>query len=162
MTNPPKNMRKTNICDRTVQGILLLHVAGHWLLFLFAAAGLVLFIEILSGNPHDAWKNMANRHGPSVLAILVLAPLFLRDLCKLTNRVAGPMVCMRRALRGLADGREVAPIQFRERDFWKDMATDFNRVLARTQTANPSAETCGGKTNTQRCNSVDNPGCTSN
>ena len=45
------------------------------------------------------------------------------------------MVRLRRAMRGLAEGREVSPIQFRKHDFWKELATDFNRVVQRVQSS---------------------------
>ena len=83
---------------------------------------------------------MIGRHSPTVLAVLVLAPIFLRDLCKLTNRFAGPLVRLRRAMKDLADGREVAPIHFREGDFWQDLADDFNRAAERVQSVETASE----------------------
>ena len=135
----PKKQRKKQFVDRAVQGTLLLHIVGHWAFFLFAAGALLLFVEMVVGDPRDAWRGLVHRHGPTVLTVLVLAPIFIRDLCKLSNRFAGPMVRLRRAMRDLADGREVSPIHFRERDFWKDLATDFNRVVAHVQASTPPA-----------------------
>ncbi len=130
---PAPSIRRTLFCDRAVQGVLLLHVVGHWLMFVIVAGLFLLFIEMLSGDPREAWPHMPQRNGPSMLAVFVLAPIFLRDLFKLTNRFAGPMVRLRRAMRDLAQGDDVAPIHFRDGDFWKDLATDFNRVVQRMQ-----------------------------
>ncbi len=130
-----KKHRKKQFVDRAVQGTLLLHIVGHWVFFLFATGTLLLFVEMLIGDPRDAWRNLLHRHTPTVLVVLVLAPIFLRDLCKLSNRFAGPMVRLRRAMRDLAEGREVSPVHFRQRDFWQDIATDFNRVVQRVQTS---------------------------
>lgn len=122
--------RKRNIvfCDRAVQGALLLHVVGHWVMFLFAAGVFLLFVEMLSGDPRDALEHMLRRNGPSILAVLVLAPIFLRDLCKLSNRFAGPIGRLQRAMRELAEGDNVEPVHFRDGDFWQDVAADFNRL----------------------------------
>ena len=134
-----KNQRKRQFIDRAVQGTMLLHIVGHWMCFLFTAGALLLFVEMLNGEPRDVWKNLLSRHAPTVLAMLMLTPIFIYDLCKLSNRFAGPMVRLRRAMRDLAEGREVSPIHFRERDFWKDVAVDFNRVAERVQTSTTRA-----------------------
>lgn len=134
------NQRQTHFVDRTVQGAILLRILAHWALFLFAAGVFLFFIELLAGDPRDAGKNLLSRHGPTVLAILVLAPILIRDLCRLTNRFAGPIVRLRRAMHDLAEGREVSPIHFRERDFWKDLAIDFNRVVERVQSTKAVGE----------------------
>ncbi len=134
-----KKRRNKQFVDRAVQGTLLLHIVGHWVFFLFAAGALLFFIEMLAGPPRDAWKTVFPRHGPTVMVLLVLTPIFIHDLCKLSNRFAGPMVRLRRAMRDLAEGREVSPIHFRKRDFWKDFAGDFNRVVERVQASTTPA-----------------------
>jgi signal transduction histidine kinase len=127
------NQRKKYFVDRSVQGSILLHIVAHWAMFLVVAGVFLFFIELLVGDPRDAGKNLLARHGPTLLAVLVLAPILIRDLCRLTNRFAGPMVRLRRAMHDLAEGREVSPIHFRDRDFWEDLAIDFNRVAERVQ-----------------------------
>lgn len=123
----------------SVQGAILLRLVVHWALFLIAAGALLYFVELLIGHPRDAGRNLIVRHGPTALSVVVLAPIFLLDLCKLTNRFAGPMVRLRRAMHELAEGRDVAPVCFREHDFWQDLAMDFNRVIDRVQAADRQA-----------------------
>lgn len=134
-----KKSRNSHFSDWAVQGTVLLHIAVHWLLFLVFVGTFLLFIEVVDGEPRDAWENVLRRHGPSILIVLVLAPIYIRELCKLTNRFAGPMVRLRRAMRDLAEGNEVAPIQFRPGDFWQDLATDFNRVAERVKASSKPA-----------------------
>jgi len=136
-----KKTRNTYFSDRAVQGTVLLHIAMHWLMFLFTVGAFLLFIEAVSGEPSDAWQNMLRRHGPSIVVVLVLVPIYIRELCKLTNRFAGPMVRIRRAMHDLAEGRQVAPIHFRPGDFWQDLATDFNQVAQRVQGSKPATPT---------------------
>lgn len=128
-----RNQRKKLFVDRSVQGAILLRQARHWALFLITAGAFLYFVELLGPAPQKAGSNLLARHAPTALAVLVLAPIFIRDLCKLTNRFAGPMVRLRRAMHDLAEGREVAPVQFRKDDFWQDFAADFNRVVERVQ-----------------------------
>ncbi|QDU40149.1 hypothetical protein Mal4_45040 [Maioricimonas rarisocia] len=131
--------RKKQFVDRDVQGAILLRLVMHWGLLLVATAAFLYFVELLSGNPRDAAANVLRRHGPTVLAVFALAPIFLYDLCKLTNRFAGPMVRLRRSMRDLADGCDVSPIRFRDGDFWHDLAADFNRVVDRVQSSSSPA-----------------------
>ena len=51
-----------------------------------------------------------------------------------SNRFAGPLRRLLVAMRQLADGQPVRPIQFRSRDYYRDFAHEFNRILARVQT----------------------------
>ena len=125
------NKRKKYFVDHSVQGAILLRLLIHWAVFVITAGAFLLFIELLTGVPRDAGKNLASRHGPTLLAVLVLTPVFLRDLCRFTNRFAGPMVRLRQAMHDLAEGREVEPIHFREGAFWTELATDFNEVIQR-------------------------------
>lgn len=130
-----KNNRKRKFVDPTLQGAILLRLVLHWALFVVTAGAFLVFVEMVTSPPGNAGKSLVSRHGPTLLALIVLAPIFLRDLCNLTNRFAGPMVRLKQAMRDLAEGREVAPLCFREDDFWKDLAYDFNRVVERAQSA---------------------------
>ncbi len=127
--------RKKYFVDRSVQGAIVLRLLVHCALFVFTTGAFLYFVELLVGAPRDAGKNLLSRHGPTILSALVLGPIFLRDLCKLTNRFAGPMMRLRRAMRDLADGREVGFIKFRDGDMWQELAVDFNRVVERIQTS---------------------------
>jgi signal transduction histidine kinase len=108
--------------------------------FFLLATGLYLaMIEMLSGDPQNFWKNLQYRHGPTLLAVLVLSPIMLRDMCKLSNRFAGPIVRLRRGLNDLAAGKRVATMKFRDRDFWQDLANEFNQVAERLRDAESRA-----------------------
>jgi hypothetical protein len=134
MSNAKQNLRRKHFTDRAVQGALLLHVVGNWLMFLLVVAIFLLFIEMFANGPREAVHAMLRRYAPFAWAVVVLAPMFLWDMVKLSHRFAGPMVRLRREMRNLAEGRAVAPIRFRDGDFWQDLAVDFNRVAERVQT----------------------------
>ena len=59
--------------------------------------------------------------------LLLLVPLAVQDLLRLTNRFAGPKARLARQLRELAAG-DTPPLEFRRDDYWQDLADDFNRV----------------------------------
>ena len=126
-----QDRRNKQMSEQSVQGALLLHILGHWAFFVFAMGVYLYFVEMLSGDQVNVWKNVQQRHGPTLLAVIVFAPIVIRDVCKLTNRFAGPIVRLRRSMQELADGKSVKPIKFRDRDFWPDLAINFNRIAER-------------------------------
>jgi hypothetical protein len=140
MSPQMQNSRKKHFTDRAVQGTLVFHLIGNWLVFLFTVGVFFLFVEMVNGGPHDAFQAMLRRQALSLWVALLLLPIFIWDLVRLTHRFAGPMVRLRREMRNLAEGRAVAPIKFRQGDFWQDLATDFNRVIERVQAS--SREGC--------------------
>jgi hypothetical protein len=125
--------RKKYFVDRSVQGAILLRLVMHWTMFVIVAGTFLYFVEMIVSPPGEAGRNVVSRHGPTVLAVVVLAPIFLRDLCKLTNRFAGPMVRLQRAMRDLAEGRDVPAFHFRDGDYWQQLAIDFNQIATRMQ-----------------------------
>jgi len=48
----------------------------------------------------------------------------------MSNKFVGPVMRLRNGLRDLAEGRPAQPLNFRDDDFWREMATDFNRAAA--------------------------------
>ena len=135
-----QDKRKTLFVDQAVQGSLLLHILCHWVLFLFVTGAVLFFVELMTVDPRTALGGLIPRHSPTFLVVLVLTPIFIRDLCKLSNRFAGPMVRLQHAMKELAEGRDVSPVEFRKNDFWKDVASDFNRVAERVRMASPPNE----------------------
>jgi hypothetical protein len=138
------NRRRKFWIDRDVQGALVSRVIFHWLL-LFAISALFLpMFRLLNAAQIDApfstllrraWVDTA----PIFVFMLLLLPFFVWDTVKLSNRFAGPMYRIRKALGGLAAGKEVDPIRLRDDDFWKEAAHDFNVVRERLQSLEASA-----------------------
>ena len=82
--------------------------------------------------------------------LLLLVPLAVQDLLRLTNRFAGPKARLARQLRELAAG-DTGPLEFRRDDYWQDLADDFNRVreeLLRLRDSQPEGDgsSCDGAT----------------
>ena len=73
-------------------------------------------------------KALWSQYGLLALVLGVLSPVFIYDSIKMSNRFVGPMVSFRRSLKQLADGGDPGKAQFRENDYWKEMAGDFNTI----------------------------------
>lgn len=126
--------RKTQFVDAEVQGALARRISIHWMLFTLLAATLIIGLRWLSDpftplSEHlsEAWS----LYGPMLLVLVCLAPVFVYDAIKLSNRFTGPIMRLRNATRMLAAGSRPAKICLRKKDFWKDLADDFNLMVER-------------------------------
>ena len=132
----PSHVRRQLFVDRNVQGALLLRVVMYWIYCLFSVAFMITCWLMVYDRPESTaafWSQMQNLYIPALAATVLLLPIAIVDLIRLSNRFAGPMLRLRRTMKQLADGERVHPVHFRDGDFWFDFAEDFNRVLARVQ-----------------------------
>ncbi len=133
----PSIKRTTSFIDPEVQGGILRKIAIHWVLFFVCnVIALVIWIRLFE-QPDVAWgETMADtvrRFLPFFVITLALIPAFVLDTLKLTNRFAGPIMRLRSALSDAKAGKHVEPLQFRESDYWQQIACDFNSILDRVQ-----------------------------
>lgn len=133
MANP---RRTKHFIDANVQGALTRRIIFHWLVFMLVAFVASFILQVLT-NPfrplmahvHDLWWT----HGPFLLVTAFLLPVFVVDTIKLSHRFAGPIFSLRRAIREIAQGKPPRRLKFRRRDFWQDLADDYNAMLVRLE-----------------------------
>ena len=131
-----KHKRKHLFVGPKVQGALVARVVLYWAVCLITISLMLLCWRILTGPArmfYTHFNDMWFFYGPVLIASVVLLPLVIVDIIRMSNRFAGPMLRLRRAMRELARGQQVAPIKFRKGDFWQDFAEDFNALSARVQ-----------------------------
>ena len=130
------NLRHYVFVDPKVQGALVSRVALYWLLCL-VTVGLMLLCWRIATEPielfYTHFRQLWLFYGPAAIASFLLLPLVMLDVIRLSNRFTGPVVRLRRAMRALARGEHVQPIEFREGDFWQEFAAEFNALAARSQ-----------------------------
>jgi hypothetical protein len=126
-----KVARKSLFVDPAVQGAVLRRAVCYWgacLLFV----GLPLIIRRTLDAPdrlfYEHLGDLWAQFWPLLICGVLMLPLMIYDLLSLTNRFAGPMIRLRGAMRRLADGHRVDPVQFRQQDFWKEFAEYFNEI----------------------------------
>ena len=132
--------RKTNFVDPETQLSLLKRITFHWGSFIVAnSVALMIWLMLFEQEPHSSWGEtfslFLQRYAPFLIISAAMLPIFLRDTMRLSNKFAGPIQRLRRAMEGVAQGTHVKPIGFRRGDFLQDIATDFNLMLARCQRA---------------------------
>ena len=126
--------RKHLFVDPEIQGRLVLRVVLYWLLCL-VGVGLMLLCWRIGTGPvksfeehlRDVWRENA----PALAASLLLLPLALVDMLRLSNRFLGPMLRLRRSMRQTGRGELVQPLQIRHGDLCHDMADEYNAVVER-------------------------------
>jgi hypothetical protein len=132
-----RNRRKKLTIDSAVQWALVRRVLCHWTYFLILAVTVLpMWVAIASWD--IVTTSVSFRHAiivavvrilPLAVFLIALVPLIIYDVLKLSNRFAGPMCRLHTAIKSLAAGEEVRPLQLREDDFWQNVIADFN-VLA--------------------------------
>lgn len=126
--------RKRLFVDPEVQGQLVLRVTLYWVTCLITIALMVMCWRIVNGPARPFYRHLDDMWfhlGPALLASLLLLPMVIVDVIRVSNRFVGPLLRLRRSLRGLARGEEVDPIRFRQGDFWQGFADEFNSLITR-------------------------------
>ncbi len=76
----------------------------------------------------------------AMLASVLVLPVILIDLARMSNRFTGPILRLGRAMRQAADGQRVDPVLFRDDDYWQEHADAFNQMLVYLEAVAKSAE----------------------
>ena len=130
-TVPTKRSR--TLVDTEVQGGLIRRVAMHWLVFFVCNTIALMFWVRLFEQPDGQWsetvRDTFRRFLPFFVITAALIPAFVWDTLKLSHRFAGPITRLRNALNDLKEGRSIAPLKFRENDFWQEIAVNFNEAM---------------------------------
>lgn len=118
--------------DKKVQGALAHRVIFHFIMFIFVGAMVGLFLQFLSDPFKPVRMHIAAfwaQSGPYVIALLCMLPVFVKDTVSLTHRMAGPIVRLRGHIRAISEGSDVAPLKFRDGDFFTDLPPMFNEMM---------------------------------
>jgi hypothetical protein len=143
-----KSLRKHLFIDPKVQGALVARVVLYWVLCLVTIMLMLLCWRIMTGPArifYTHFDDMWFFYGPALIASFLLLPLVIIDVIRLSNRFAGPMLRLRRCMRELARGEHVAPLEFRDQDFWHEFAEEFNAVLQRVQGESSAPQQSGSE-----------------
>jgi hypothetical protein len=141
--------RRRLFVDTKLQGALLVHTILYWFYCLLSVTLIAAVWIIFVNRPEsssDLFRTLWATFGPAMLGSVLLLPLVLMDCLRLSNRFAGPMVRVQRAMKNMANGEPAEEVHLREGDFWSEFAEDLNRVSARLPVADaendsPAAET---------------------
>lgn len=130
--------RRIYMIDKKVQGALLMRAARYWMLSIVVVGVLTMlgwiFVSPGLGVLMGLREQIPSLFGGVMVALacsLAVLPIILYDMTKLTNRFAGPMYRLKRAMQQAAAGEPVDDVIFRDDDYWQEIADAFNRLKDR-------------------------------
>ncbi len=124
--------RKKTYVDPKVQGALVRRLILHWVSFLAASSLFAFCLQVLSNPLRSIGEHTQElwwTHGPFLLVMVFLLPVFVLDTIRLSHRFAGPIYRLRQTIRSIAQGNPPRRLKFRDFDFWHGLAEDFNRMV---------------------------------
>ena len=133
-----KHLRKHLFVDPKVQGALIARVVLYWFVCLIGITLMLLCWQIITGPRQPFYLHFSQmwfHYGPALIASLLLLPIVVVDVVRLSNRFVGPLLRLRRSMRELARGQYVEPLEFRGADFWQEVAGEFNAISAHAKVA---------------------------
>ncbi len=124
------SQRTRFLVDPEVQYALIRRTLMHWsaaILTLMVIGVVVQLVYAPGGSSlHNAVAASFSAQIPLLCVMLMLMPIYLWDVVKLSHRFVGPMHRLRTVFRDLANGGRAPRIRFRAADFWHEAAEDFN------------------------------------
>lgn len=126
--------RGARYVDPSVQGGIVLRMLFYWTTFFVVGLVIAFAIQVLCNPLESMSQHLAHvwqNQGPFILAAFCLLPIYTYDLIRFSHRFVGPIVRFRRVVNEAADGEVPPPFNLRDRDYWKDFASDLNRLFDR-------------------------------
>ena len=118
------------LIDPKVQWAIIRRMMMHWSLTVLALLAIGIGVQLTYASESrtfmEAMKNSFTAQLPLLCVMLMLVPVYVWDVVKLSHRFAGPLLRLRRILPDLGDGRRASHLRFRPNDFWQETAIDFN------------------------------------
>lgn len=134
-------IRKRLFVDSKVQGALVIRAVGYWFFCLLTMALAIMLWRVWTGPArlfYSQFDELWQWYGPAAVASLMVLPLVVVDVVRLSNRFAGPLYRLRREMRKLAAGESVRALKFRDGDFWMEFADEFNAIANKLDLLEPS------------------------
>lgn len=135
--------RKRYFIHSGIQGALVVRLMVQWGLFvaMTCAVSLVLQVMLDPLAPNEVrLQQLRISIGSFILVSLCLVPVFVRDAIRFSHRFVGPILRLQSEMRKVDVVAELRPFQLRERDYWQDMAEDYNDFIGRLKEAERKAE----------------------
>lgn len=131
-------MRRKIWIDQLVQGGLVGRIILYWLsVVAYFAIGHVVFqwIDQPEWTLEEHFIAMFEAFGFWLPGLLLLAPLIVFDIVKMSHRFAGPVYRLKNHLTKVCSGEEKGKLWFREGDYWWELVEPVNNIITRMLTA---------------------------
>lgn len=123
--------RRQIITDDAVQGELLFRAMVYWFFCLMVIEFLVFGWALMTGPARPLpviVRESVVASAPAVFGSVLLLPLVLVDVLRVSARFVGPVQQVKHTLRQLAAGEPARRVYLRNNDFWQELAHYTNVV----------------------------------
>ncbi|MEM9409606.1 MAG: hypothetical protein AAGA30_00710 [Planctomycetota bacterium] len=134
-----QKQRRKSLIDAKTQGVILRKALFHWVVFLVCGMFFGTIVQICAHPFEPISTNLTNSIKgslPMLLTFACLCPIFAYDFLKLSNRVFGPVIRIRKTIRKLAQGKKAEKINTRKKDCHGELVRDVNRLIEIVQSNN--------------------------
>jgi hypothetical protein len=135
---PDNERRRNQVNDVQIHRAVVRRLVCHTCAFFVLSLLLGLLVRFLANPSRGIYESLSaslSSGVPYLVVLLAILPLFIWDTVNLSNRIVGPVCRLRTAMYRVSQGEEVSPLRFREGDFWREMAADFNTLTERLRQA---------------------------
>ena len=126
-------LRKRFWIDREVQGVLVGRIIIYWaIVVLYFGLGSACFqyYHDPQASYQEHFQALFSLYWPWLPSLILLLPLVVYDVIRLSNLFVGPIYRLRTQLHEIADNPECRPMGFRTDDYWLDLVHPMNRLHA--------------------------------
>jgi len=135
--------RKRFFIHRGIQGALVVRLMVQWAMFVGMTCAVTLALQVMLDPlaPNEArLQQLRVSIGSFILVSLCLVPVFVRDAIRFSHRFVGPILRLQSELRKVDVVGELRTFNLRDKDYWQDMAEDYNDFVGRLKEAERKAE----------------------
>lgn len=136
------NRRKTKLVNWNAQSAFTFRLIVHSMLVIWVVGMSFVAMQFLFGPLDDpqAWNQFMHVSLLSLgLATAAILPVLTWDAFTFSHRFAGPVVRLTNVLKLVQRGETAPRIKLRKKDFWLEVADEFNQMLDRLEVAAPAA-----------------------
>jgi hypothetical protein len=123
--------RNQIITDQTVQGELMFRAIVYWFFCLMVVELMVLGWSLWTGPSQPFTMTIRQClavSAPAIFGSVLLLPIVLVDVLRVSNRFVGPVQQIRHTMRQLAAGETARRVYLRRDDYWHELAQYTNIV----------------------------------
>lgn len=119
--------------DRNVQGALVIRVILYWVIAAIYLVGGMACSQFYSHPSWTASQHFSKLYGeiwPWAPTAILILPLVIFDVIRLSNWFVGPIYRLRQHLQLLINDSYCRGLAFRDDDYWRDLAQPINVLQA--------------------------------
>lgn len=124
-------MRQKVWIDRHVQGVLVGRILLYWfgmLLYFGLSLACYQWWQYPEWTIAEHCQAMFEQVWPSLPSLILILPLVIFDVVRLSHRFVGPIYRLREHLRKLNLDSKTSPLFFRDDDYWQQLAEPINKL----------------------------------